>query len=248
MFCDLLTIKSIPVEDSLKYIRYNLEPENPQCRISLSNISGLSDWVQDILRSFSAQLSTRSIPHWSGSELAIISSSCLLSLLTFSPCCCLFSSCGSSIPLPFLIPSPPSCPTFHLYFFPLPIPLFIHTNTHLCIAFISVRDEIFLDPRICIHTNSFNMISAVCWWDSACMCLILFPPLYYRWLSLYPDEGPPCTCPLCASDWSTCVPHGEGLQLSRDLGATYLELPSLNNFFVGRYFGSVVSTFILQPV
>uniref|UniRef100_A0A8C1BBQ6 Rho related BTB domain containing 3 n=1 Tax=Cyprinus carpio carpio TaxID=630221 RepID=A0A8C1BBQ6_CYPCA len=33
------------------------------------------------------------------------------------------------------------------------------------------------------------------------------------------DEGPPCTCPLCASDWSSCVPHSEGLQLSRDLGA-----------------------------
>lgn len=63
------------------------------------------------------------------------------------------------------------------------------------------------------------------------------------WLTLLPpsDEGPPCTCPLCASDWSSCVPHSEGLQLSRDLGATYLELPSLNHVFVGRYFGSVVS-------
>lgn len=59
--------------------------------------------------------------------------------------------------------------------------------------------------------------------------------------SLFSDEGPPCTCPLCASDWSSCVPHSEGLQLSRDLGATYLELPSLNHVFVGRYFGSVVS-------
>lgn len=59
--------------------------------------------------------------------------------------------------------------------------------------------------------------------------------------SLCSDEGPPCTCPLCASDWSSCVPHSEGLQLSRDLGATYLELPSLNHVFVGRYFGSVVS-------
>lgn len=37
------------------------------------------------------------------------------------------------------------------------------------------------------------------------------------------------------------MPHSEGLQLSRDLGATYLELPSLNHVFVGRYFGSVVS-------
>uniref|UniRef100_A0A8C2INU4 Si:dkey-6b12.5 n=1 Tax=Cyprinus carpio TaxID=7962 RepID=A0A8C2INU4_CYPCA len=60
------------------------------------------------------------------------------------------------------------------------------------------------------------------------------------------DDGPPCTCPLCASDWSSCVPHSEGLQLSRDLGATYLELPSLNNFFVGRYFGSVLEYFMIQ--
>ncbi|TRY95109.1 hypothetical protein DNTS_003837 [Danionella cerebrum] len=60
------------------------------------------------------------------------------------------------------------------------------------------------------------------------------------------DEGPPCTCPLCASDWSSSVPHSEGLQLSRDLGATYLELPSLNNFFVGRYFGSVLEYFMIQ--
>lgn len=63
---------------------------------------------------------------------------------------------------------------------------------------------------------------------------VKFPPVFS-------DEGPPCTCPLCASDWSSCVPHSEGLQLSRDLGATYLELPSLNHVFVGRYFGSVVS-------
>uniref|UniRef100_A0A8C8BUY2 BTB domain-containing protein n=1 Tax=Oncorhynchus tshawytscha TaxID=74940 RepID=A0A8C8BUY2_ONCTS len=60
------------------------------------------------------------------------------------------------------------------------------------------------------------------------------------------DEGPPCTCPLCASDWSSCVPHSEGLQLSRDLGATYLELPSLNHVFVGRYFGSVLEYFMIQ--
>lgn len=65
-----------------------------------------------------------------------------------------------------------------------------------------------------------------------------------KFSSLCADEGPPCTCPLCASDWSSCVPHSEGLQLSRDLGATYLELPSLNHVFVGRYFGSVVSDHI----
>lgn len=65
--------------------------------------------------------------------------------------------------------------------------------------------------------------------------------LRVKFPSVFSDEGPPCTCPLCASDWSSCVPHSEGLQLSRDLGATYLELPSLNHVFVGRYFGSVVS-------
>uniref|UniRef100_A0A3B4AJV2 BTB domain-containing protein n=1 Tax=Periophthalmus magnuspinnatus TaxID=409849 RepID=A0A3B4AJV2_9GOBI len=60
------------------------------------------------------------------------------------------------------------------------------------------------------------------------------------------DEGPPCTCPLCASDWRLCVPHSEGLALSRELGATYLELPSLNHVFVGRYFGSVLEYFMIQ--
>lgn len=42
------------------------------------------------------------------------------------------------------------------------------------------------------------------------------------------------------------MPHSEGLQLSRDLGATYLELPSLNHVFVGRYFGSVVRGHVPQ--
>ncbi|KAK6321006.1 hypothetical protein J4Q44_G00079820 [Coregonus suidteri] len=48
------------------------------------------------------------------------------------------------------------------------------------------------------------------------------------------------------NDWSSCVPHSEGLQLSRDLGATYLELPSLNHVFVSRYFGSVLEYFMIQ--
>lgn len=60
------------------------------------------------------------------------------------------------------------------------------------------------------------------------------------------DEGVPCSCPLCASDWGHCVSHTEGLGLSRDLGATYLELPSLNHAFVGRYFGSVLEYFMVQ--
>ncbi|XP_072315608.1 rho-related BTB domain-containing protein 3-like [Eucyclogobius newberryi] len=48
------------------------------------------------------------------------------------------------------------------------------------------------------------------------------------------------------NDWRHCVPHVEGLGLSRELGATYLELPSLNHVFVGRYFGSVLEYFMIQ--
>ncbi|MGH0169894.1 UNVERIFIED_CONTAM: hypothetical protein FKN15_069567 [Acipenser sinensis] len=60
------------------------------------------------------------------------------------------------------------------------------------------------------------------------------------------DEGPPCTCPLCTSDKGGCVPTCEGLQLSKELGATYLELHSLNDFYAGKCFGGVLEYFIVQ--
>ncbi|XP_058844444.1 rho-related BTB domain-containing protein 3-like isoform X2 [Acipenser ruthenus] len=60
------------------------------------------------------------------------------------------------------------------------------------------------------------------------------------------DEGPPCTCPLCTSDKGGCVPTCEGLQLSKELGATYLELHTLNDFYAGKYFGGVLEYFIVQ--
>ncbi|MBN3279895.1 RHBT3 protein, partial [Polyodon spathula] len=60
------------------------------------------------------------------------------------------------------------------------------------------------------------------------------------------DEGPPCTCPLCTSDKGSCVPACEGLQLSKELGATYLELHTLNDFYAGKYFGGVLEYFIVQ--
>ncbi|XP_051876101.1 rho-related BTB domain-containing protein 3 isoform X2 [Pristis pectinata] len=60
------------------------------------------------------------------------------------------------------------------------------------------------------------------------------------------SESPPCSCPLCTSDKGSCVPFYEGLELSKDIGAAYLELHSLNDFNVGKYFGGVLEYFIIQ--
>nr|XP_014340505.1 PREDICTED: rho-related BTB domain-containing protein 3 [Latimeria chalumnae] len=60
------------------------------------------------------------------------------------------------------------------------------------------------------------------------------------------EEVPPCTCPLCTSDKGSCVAACEGIQLSKELGATYLELHSLNDYYVGKYFGGVLEYFIIQ--
>ncbi|XP_045141129.1 rho-related BTB domain-containing protein 3 [Echinops telfairi] len=55
------------------------------------------------------------------------------------------------------------------------------------------------------------------------------------------NEELPCTCPLCTSDRGSCVSTTEGIQLAKELGATYLELHSLDDFYIGKYFGGVVS-------
>ncbi|XP_038621843.1 rho-related BTB domain-containing protein 3 isoform X2 [Tachyglossus aculeatus] len=62
------------------------------------------------------------------------------------------------------------------------------------------------------------------------------------------NEELPCTCPLCTSDRGTCVTASEGIQLAKDLGATYLELHSLNDFYVGKYFGGVLEYFMIQTL
>ncbi|XP_007891279.1 rho-related BTB domain-containing protein 3 isoform X3 [Callorhinchus milii] len=62
------------------------------------------------------------------------------------------------------------------------------------------------------------------------------------------EDGPPCSCPLCTSDKGSYVPSCEGLQLSKEIGATYLELHSLNDFYVGKYFGGVLEYFIIQSL
>nr|XP_061478539.1 rho-related BTB domain-containing protein 3 isoform X3 [Rhineura floridana] len=56
----------------------------------------------------------------------------------------------------------------------------------------------------------------------------------------------PCTCPLCISDRGSCVTASEGIQLAKELGATYLELHSLNDFYIGKYFGGVLEYFMIQ--
>lgn len=60
-------------------------------------------------------------------------------------------------------------------------------------------------------------------------------------LTFRSSEELPCTCPLCTSDRGSCVSTTEGIQLAKELGATYLELHSLDDFYIGKYFGGVVS-------
>ncbi|XP_029416927.1 rho-related BTB domain-containing protein 3 isoform X2 [Nannospalax galili] len=58
----------------------------------------------------------------------------------------------------------------------------------------------------------------------------------------------PCTCPLCTSDRGSCVSTTEGIQLAKELGATYLELHSLDDFYIGKYFGGVLEYFMIQAL
>ncbi|XP_069819041.1 rho-related BTB domain-containing protein 3 isoform X2 [Dendropsophus ebraccatus] len=62
------------------------------------------------------------------------------------------------------------------------------------------------------------------------------------------NDGPSCTCPLCSLDREICVPASEGLQLAKDIGATYLELHALNVFYVVKYFGGLLEYFILKTM
>ncbi|KAM9251057.1 LOW QUALITY PROTEIN: rho-related BTB domain-containing protein 3 [Cariama cristata] len=61
-------------------------------------------------------------------------------------------------------------------------------------------------------------------------------------------NGVPCTCPLCTSDRRSCVTTSEGVQLAKELGATYLELHALNDFYVQKYFGGVLEYFMIQSL
>ncbi|XP_047902544.2 rho-related BTB domain-containing protein 3 isoform X6 [Anser cygnoides] len=58
----------------------------------------------------------------------------------------------------------------------------------------------------------------------------------------------PCTCPLCTSDRGSCVTTSEGLQLAKEFGATYLELHTLNDFYIQKYFGGVLEYFMIQSL
>ncbi|XP_042643905.1 rho-related BTB domain-containing protein 3 isoform X1 [Tyto alba] len=61
-------------------------------------------------------------------------------------------------------------------------------------------------------------------------------------------NGVPCTCPLCASDRRSCVTTSEGVQLAKELEATYLELHALNDFYIQKYFGGVLEYFMIQSL
>ncbi|KAM5193425.1 rho-related BTB domain-containing protein 3 [Mantella aurantiaca] len=61
-------------------------------------------------------------------------------------------------------------------------------------------------------------------------------------------DDPFCTCPVCSSDREICVTANEGLQLAKDIGATYLELLALNYFYVVKYFGGVLEYYIQKTI
>ncbi|NXM30581.1 RHBT3 protein, partial [Oxyruncus cristatus] len=61
-------------------------------------------------------------------------------------------------------------------------------------------------------------------------------------------NGVPCTCPLCTSDRRSCVTTSEGVQLAKELGATYMELHTLNDFYIQKYFGGVLEYFMIQSL
>uniref|UniRef100_A0A8C3QP80 Rho related BTB domain containing 3 n=1 Tax=Cyanoderma ruficeps TaxID=181631 RepID=A0A8C3QP80_9PASS len=61
-------------------------------------------------------------------------------------------------------------------------------------------------------------------------------------------NGVPCSCPLCTSDRRSCVTTSEGVQLAKELGATYLELHTLNDFYIQKCFGGVLEYFMIQSL
>ncbi|KFO77716.1 Rho-related BTB domain-containing protein 3, partial [Cuculus canorus] len=61
-------------------------------------------------------------------------------------------------------------------------------------------------------------------------------------------NGVPCTCPLCTSDRRSCVTTSEGVQLAKELGAIYLELHALSDFYIQKYFGGVLEYFMIQSL
>ncbi|CAI9565858.1 unnamed protein product [Staurois parvus] len=62
------------------------------------------------------------------------------------------------------------------------------------------------------------------------------------------NDGPFCTCPMCSSDREISVTTNEGLQLAKEMGATYLELLALNYFYVVKYFGGVLEYYINKTI
>ncbi|XP_068103602.1 rho-related BTB domain-containing protein 3 isoform X2 [Hyperolius riggenbachi] len=75
-----------------------------------------------------------------------------------------------------------------------------------------------------------------------------FIPVIVLAIGARQNDGPLCTCPMCTSDREICVTTNEGLQLAKDIGATYLELHSLNDFYVVKYFGGVLEYFIFKTM
>ncbi|XP_077318492.1 rho-related BTB domain-containing protein 3 isoform X3 [Lithobates pipiens] len=75
-----------------------------------------------------------------------------------------------------------------------------------------------------------------------------FVPVMVLAIGTRQNDGPFCTCPMCNSDREISVTTNEGLQLAKDIGATYLELLALNYFYVVKYFGGVLEYYINKTI
>ncbi|KAM4053550.1 rho-related BTB domain-containing protein 3 isoform 1-T1 [Anomaloglossus baeobatrachus] len=60
------------------------------------------------------------------------------------------------------------------------------------------------------------------------------------------EDGPSCTCPICTSAGEQCVPASELIQLSKDLGGTYLEIRVYHCSYIKAFFGPLLEYFIRQ--
>ncbi|XP_073397534.1 rho-related BTB domain-containing protein 3 isoform X2 [Dendrobates tinctorius] len=62
------------------------------------------------------------------------------------------------------------------------------------------------------------------------------------------EDESPCTCPMCSSLVEDCVPASELIQLSRDIGGTYLEIHMFHCTYVETFFEPLLEYFVRQAM
>ncbi|XP_069608077.1 rho-related BTB domain-containing protein 3 isoform X1 [Ranitomeya imitator] len=73
-------------------------------------------------------------------------------------------------------------------------------------------------------------------------------PVMVLALGVKSEDEPPCTCPMCSSLREDCVPASELIQLSRDIGGTYLEIHVFHCTYVETFFEPLLEYFVRQTM